>query len=130
MKLLLLLFAIFTFLIPQAHALQSLQQIRFADNVTIAAPGSAVTQWFDIRHFTSIDFVIVATAGDGNIEVEYSSDSAGLSQIADGTVLAFDTTEAYSLTGGVVGKFYTRLRVDCVTAPCTYSGWFTAKGQR
>jgi len=128
---LLILILLLAFAVPfNANALQSQQYDQFADADTIAAPGSVYTKWYDIRNFTSIDYTISASAGDGNIEVEWASEAAGSSVVLDGTVVAFDTTENYSILGGVVSKFYTRLRIDCVTAPCKYSGWFTAKGQR
>lgn len=120
----LLLFAFF--MAPQAYPL-AVQQIQFADDSTFNV--SETTAWFEIKHFHYIDFTVVASAGDGTMTVEYASDAAGLSAVEDATTAAFDTTEAATLTGAGLAKFYVRLRLDCVTAPCTYSGWFTAKGQ-
>lgn len=123
-----ILFLISLLIVPSGYPL-ALQSEKFADNVTIAAPGVVTTKWFDIRNFHYADFTIVASAGDGALIVEYSSDKDGLSLIADPTNAAFDNTQAASLYAAGLGKFYIRLKVNCVTSPCIYSGWFTAKGQ-
>lgn len=111
-----------------AYPLISTYENKFATAQTIAAPGDAVTQWFDIRQFFYVDFTVVATAGDGTLTVQYASNSSGDGLIDDPTLAAFDTTQAATLQGAGVGKFFVRLKVTCTTAPCTYSGWFTAKG--
>lgn len=123
-----ILLALLVMVLPLQVKALAIQTDRFANAAVIAAPGTVTTKWFDIRHMHYVDFTIVATAGDGTIDVEYASDPAGTSLIADTTIAAFDSTQAATLYAAGVGKFYIRLNINCVTAPCNYSAWYTAKG--
>jgi len=101
---------------------------QFAVNTTIAAPGSIVTKFFEFRHFTYADFIVVATAGSGTLTVQFAADRLGASIIDDANTIPFDTTAPSSLIGSGISKHFIRLKITCAVAPCTFSGWFTAKG--
>lgn len=121
--LLLVLFSVTPF---SAYPL-SLQEVKWADGQTFS--GSLNSQWFEIRHFQSIDYTVTSTSGTGTMVVEYAPERDGTGAIEDTTSGTFNTTESAKLYGTGITAFFTRLKITCGSASCTLSSWFNAKGE-
>lgn len=123
-----LLLISFLILNTSAYAL-SKQDKKWADDVVVAGGADDFSDWYEIGNYNCVDFAVLSSAGSGLMTVQYASDKPKQSIVDDSTVAAFSAGTTQKLWGCGVSSFFVRLKVTCSVGPCTYDGWFTAKGE-